>query len=269
MFQIVVALTIAMGDLDDNLMMDASELGPTPLTTWHTSSRPTKTRPLRKVDCLGCGQTCLDRDYFFPQEYRRWAYYISMPKLSEVKQPHGSWCFECDTQCDTLTETKVEIAGLLRQKEYSETWNAVWLPKTRERIATQIEKGLDRLPKQSKRKISLEHASESRIFVPGTWLVESKYKQRFPDPADRKHKAKRILNPETGVLCKAFFVPDSESGVWRGEHGYGDYTNDTHDLNEGSDDEKLDEAFAKYTDRPQVLGKPLSQFEAEAVDEAR
>ena len=239
------------------------------LNTWHTASRPTKTRPLRKVDCLGCGQTCLDRDYFFPQEYRRWAYYINMPKLSEVKQPHGSWCFECDAQCDTLTETKVEIAGLLRQKEYSETWNAVWLPKTRERIATQIEKGLDRLPKQSKRKITLEHAGESRVFVPGTWLVESKYKQRFPDPADRKHKAKRILNPETGVLCKAFFVPDSESGVWRGEHGYGDYNHDTHDLNEGSDDEKLDEAFAKYTDRPQVLGKPLSQFEAEAVDEAR
>ena len=156
-----------MADLDYDLL-DDSELGK-PLTTWHTKSRPTKTRPLRKVDCFGCGQTCLVRDYFFPEEYKRWGYYETMPKLSEsVKQPKGNWCFECDTQCESLTETKVEISGMLKQQAYNETWNAVWLPKTRERIATQIEQGLDRLPKQSKRKISLEHASESRVFVPGT-----------------------------------------------------------------------------------------------------
>ena len=82
-----------------------------------------------------------------------------------------------------------------------------------------------------------------------------------PKKEDRKHKSKTIISPEDNKKVKAWFVPDNESGIWRGEYGHQD--SKQHAESDYVDDERLD----SFRDELQVkgmrcTGKTMAQIEA-------
>ena len=104
-----------------------------PLTTWHSAVRPTRLLPLRDVKCDGCDGCCKESDPFFPKEYRRWGYYLIVPRLDlVVRQPSGWWCWECDTLTEGQPEDKNKLrTRLMEETEYKRVWNEEWIPKQR------------------------------------------------------------------------------------------------------------------------------------------
>jgi hypothetical protein len=237
--------------------------GVAPLLTWESRLRPTKEKPLRVLPpCPGCTRSCCNRDYFFHEEYVRWGYYTLLLKYSnEFRQPSGNFCWECDSLAEREPESKGELEVKLRDDIYKREWDDK-LTEQRVRIGQAIARGEDRLPKQVRRKAVVDHQSESRVIIAGTWLQDTIYKARFPKKDERKHKSKMVLNPETLHMCKAWFIPDNESGIWRGEHGYGNYTKDRISIDDDGD--QVDKFLQKFQQKHgKVSGKTLSELEAE------
>jgi hypothetical protein len=141
-----------------------------------------------------------------------------------------------------------------------------------------ISSGSDRLPKNTKRKVTQDVAARSKVEVQGTWLKEDVYKLRFLNPRDRKHKWDYIKSPETGKLVKAYFVPDAESWVWRGSHGFIGEVRDERQV--AADDDQVEDGSDDRVDRfatsrmstvaaPKVTGKTLAQIANEEAHIAR
>lgn len=114
------------------------------------------------------------RIVFFPSESKRWGYYVLAPKVHpSIRQPSGWWCWECDALCERQPEDKSELRRkLASDPEYKQVWNDEWIPKQRHLIKQCIARGDDRLPRQAKRVATHEQGSESRVFIPGTWIEE-------------------------------------------------------------------------------------------------
>ncbi len=242
-----------------------------PLTTWHSEARPTKHKPMRRVGCAGCSRDCCEPDHFFPKEYARWGYYSLISKVHPtIKQPGGWWCWECDGLADHQPEDKAQLKEMLYgDPVYKQRWNEEWLPKQRTLIAVFMARGEDRLPKQSKRVAIHEEQTEGRVYIPGTWMEQAAYNAKFPNKAERTHKSSLVTSPETNKRSKAFFIPDNEKGVWRGEHGNRSKTADRTTLTTDQDDVTGDavERFMTqfHVTAPKVVGKSMSQIEAEKV----
>ena len=179
------------------------------------------------------------------------------PKLDAmVKQPSGLFCWECDAQSESEPCDKASLSDMLKapketkkdedqataaeggednfgkdgnvtdaeasstgHNDFRKEWIDVKLPKLRTRVREMIRDGGARLPREPKSKIVEDAGRQNRVFVEGTWLESKVYKRQFPKPASRKHSSQMMPSPETGKLVRAYFVPDSESGVWRGQHG--------------------------------------------------
>ena len=142
------------------------------LTTWHTNVRPTQYRPVRELNCAGCGARTTDRDNTFPQDHKRWGYYTLCPKAHPtIKQPSGWWCWECDSLCEHQPEDKMALKGKLedqQESEYRRVWNEEWLPRLRGAIAAAVSRGEDKLPPQKKRSAYHEEARRIACTSPAT-----------------------------------------------------------------------------------------------------
>ncbi len=249
-----------------------------PTETWHSDNHPTRIKPIRNLDCDGCGRSTGDRDHHFPDEYVRWSYYKLVPRVSQdVKQPFGTWCWECDAIAEGEPEPKAPLAQKLKTNPgFKAKWCEEKLPHHRGRVRLLIASHSDRLPKQIKRKVVESSQAESRVLVQGTWLQENRYRGRFVDAKDRTHKYAQIKSPETGKMVKAYFVPDAESGVWRGEHGFCDMVTDQKQLagEDAGDDSEGEEKAGKIAKHhmfraPRVCGKTLAQIANEEAPIAR
>ncbi len=191
-------------------------------------------------------------------------------KKNAGKQPTGRWCWECEGVADHLPQTKDALNDQLKKpnSELKVRWVEEHLPTQRRKVAIMIATGNLRISRQTRRSVHAQHSAESSVKVPGTWLQEKVYKVRFVNAADRKHKWAVIMNPETGLKTKAYFVPDAQSGVWRGEHGFVDRVTDDALLCSTSNDvdvEDVGEYVQEYMfTAPKVTGKSLAQLDAEA-----
>ena len=160
---------------------------------------------MRLLQCLACSGHTTDKDGNFPDEHKRWAYYVLNTMMHPtIRQPSGLWCWECDSLCEHQPEDKDTLKGKLgSDPEYRRVWTEEWLPRQRVIIAAAISRGDDRLPRQSKRACFHEEGQEQRVFVPGSWIESRKYINRFPERAQRTHRSQTITNPETNKLCKS------------------------------------------------------------------
>ena len=224
---------------------------------------------MRLLQCLACSGHTTDKDGNFPDEHKRWAYYVLNTMMHPtIRQPSGLWCWECDSLCEHQPEDKDTLKGKLgSDPEYRRVWTEEWLPRQRVMIAAAISRGDDRLPRQSKRACFHEEGQEQRVFVPGIWIESKKYIKRFPERAQRTHRSQTITNPETKQLWKAYFIPDNDSGVWRGEHGSASRTMDRTRLATDQHDptrESMEKFMAQHAlAAPKVIGKTGKQFEEE------
>jgi hypothetical protein len=242
------------------------------VATWDLPIRPTKHKPIRLIVCAGCDEETTSGCLFFPENYIRWAYYKLQVKFSpNVFQPSGDFCYVCDYLTEHEADTKAKLKDKLTmgstgfQSDFKATWNETLVPAVRIDVIKMIADGATRLPKRRKREAELKNQTEDRVFVPGTWVDAKLYKAKF-SAVDRVHKKRKMISPETGKMVFAHFVPDNVSGLWRGEHGYGDYTaervvvNDTGDVTDNAVDihlSKYKRSFGK------VVGKTLVAIEAD------
>lgn len=83
-------------------------------------------------------------------------------------------------------------------------------------IEDRINTGATRVKKRTK-SVDKTTGQKCKVSIPGVFVDLNVYKQDFGDPAEREHKVCDIIDPETGKMKKAAFIPKRKAGYFEGE----------------------------------------------------